>query len=131
MDGDWDCPRLDELATRLLVAGQDRTLEQRSAAALVDRALARVANLQTKARAKRDIRAHYDIGNDLYAAMLGRSWTYSGAYWRNAGEAQVPSTNSSAASWISGPASASSTSAAGGADSRSTRPPITASRWSV
>jgi cyclopropane-fatty-acyl-phospholipid synthase len=84
MDGDWDCPRLDELATRLLVAGRDRTLEQRSAAALVDRALACVANLQTKARAKRDIRAHYDIGNELYAAMLGRSWTYSGAYWRNA-----------------------------------------------
>ncbi len=84
MDGDWDCPRLDELATRVLLAGQDRTLEERSTAAIVDRALARLANLQTPARAKRDIRAHYDIGNDLYAAMLGRTRTYSGAYWRTA-----------------------------------------------
>jgi cyclopropane-fatty-acyl-phospholipid synthase len=84
MDGDWDCPRLDELAARLLVAGRDRTLEWRSAAAILTGAIARVINLQTPARARRDIHRHYDLGNDLYSAMLGPSWTYSCGYWRDA-----------------------------------------------
>ena len=84
MDGDWDCDQLDELAARLLGADRGRSLERRSAAAQVDRLLARLVNLQTRARARHDIAAHYDLGDDLYAVMLGPTMTYSGGYWRDA-----------------------------------------------
>ena len=53
-------------------------------------------------RARHDIAAHYDLGDDLYATMLGPTMTYSCGYWRDAvtltGARRTPSTRSSAAS---------------------------------
>ena len=49
-------------------------------------------NLHPAAHARREIRTHYDIGNDLYRAMLGPTMAYSRAYWRDAAtpdEAQI------------------------------------------
>lgn len=41
-----------------------------------------VLNMQSKSQSKRDISAHYDIGNDLFKLMLDRTMNYSCAYWQ-------------------------------------------------
>ncbi|MFO1325901.1 MAG: cyclopropane fatty acyl phospholipid synthase [Rubrivivax sp.] len=82
MDGQWSCDRLDELAFRLIrsdLAGQLHPLSM-----LLHHLRARLLNLQTERRAWRVGRAHYDLGNDFYAAMLDRRMTYTCAFWRDA-----------------------------------------------
>jgi cyclopropane-fatty-acyl-phospholipid synthase len=51
---------------------------------LVDVARQSLANRQTVRRARANARHHYDIGNDLYSAMLDRRMVYSCAYWDGA-----------------------------------------------
>lgn len=84
MDGWWDCAQLDGLFTRLLQARVHRQLKGLSRWKV--RALAAwnaLVNLQTKSRAFIVGEAHYDIGNDLYQAMLDPTLSYSCGYWRN------------------------------------------------
>jgi cyclopropane-fatty-acyl-phospholipid synthase len=82
MDGDWDCPQLDELATRLFAAEVDRLAPR--PIDVVNWLVARVATRQTRRRVRRDVAAHYDLGNDLFEAMLDeRHMAYTCAYWRN------------------------------------------------
>lgn len=38
--------------------------------------------MQTKDQSKKNISAHYDIGNDLFKLMLDRTMNYSCAYWQ-------------------------------------------------
>lgn len=84
MDGDWDTPALDQLLFHLLVARLDRHVHTwRDAWALVR---ARLFNRQDRRRAFEVGRRHYDLGNDLYRAMLGRYLVYSCGYWRDAGD---------------------------------------------
>jgi cyclopropane-fatty-acyl-phospholipid synthase len=82
MDGWWDAAALDGLLTRLLQA----RLEQRvhGAGELWDALRARVLNLQSRRRGREVGERHYDLGNDLYAAMLGRRLVYSCGYWTQA-----------------------------------------------
>jgi len=40
-------------------------------------------NQQTKKLSKRVAEQHYNIGNDLYAAMLGSTMNYTCAYWND------------------------------------------------
>lgn len=82
MDGAWDCDRLDEMFDRLFRANVDRHF--RSIGALLQAARARLLNLQKPSRAAEIGRRHYDIGNDLFAAMLGDPRIYSCGYWRRA-----------------------------------------------
>jgi cyclopropane-fatty-acyl-phospholipid synthase len=92
VDGDWDCEALDEFTARLCAAGADRRISWRSPASTAKALLARVGNRHGPGRARRDIPAHYDIGNDLYRAMLGPTMAYSCGYWRDADtldEAQI------------------------------------------
>jgi cyclopropane-fatty-acyl-phospholipid synthase len=79
MDGWWDSPLLDGLLARLLQA----RLEERvhGAGELWDALRARLFNLQTRQRSGEVGRRHYDLGNDLYAAMLGKRMVYSCGYW--------------------------------------------------
>lgn len=84
MDGWWDTASLDGFLARLMQAGVDRRV--RGLAELGDALLARVANLQTRRRSREVGRRHYDLGNDLYAAMLGRRLVYSCGYWRHAAD---------------------------------------------
>ncbi len=84
VDGDWDCASLDEFVSRLLASRADERWEWPSALSL-HTLFAHVANLQSRARARRNVTAHYDIGDELYAAMLGPAMTYSCGYWRDAG----------------------------------------------
>lgn len=82
MDGWWDCTQLDEFMRRLLFHRLDQKV--RTTEMLVQSLRARLFNLQSLRRAWRVGEAHYDLGNDFFAAMLGPSMTYTCAYWANA-----------------------------------------------
>jgi cyclopropane-fatty-acyl-phospholipid synthase len=82
MDGSWDVVELDAMICRLLEARLDRrvrTLDDYRFAAR-----ARLFNLP-KRRPFEIGRHHYDLGNDLYRAMLGKRLVYSCGYWQKAG----------------------------------------------
>jgi cyclopropane-fatty-acyl-phospholipid synthase len=80
MDGQWDCPALDQLTAKLVhagLAGEYRT----TATAAVHALRSRVFNLQNQLRVFEVGERHYDIGNDLYRAMLDRRMAYTCAYF--------------------------------------------------
>jgi len=82
VDGWWECERLDELTARVLRA--EWKLPWTAQLALLAPAIgARLFNRQNRRRSL-EIRRHYDLGNDLYAAMLDRHWMYSCGYWQGA-----------------------------------------------
>lgn len=75
LDGDWDC---DDLAAlfRLFVRAADID----SGTARLAFALARLGHLgrrNTRGGSRRNIRDHYDLGNDLFCLFLDQSMTYS------------------------------------------------------
>lgn len=83
MDAWWDVPALDQFFDRIIRSG----LAQRARwdpGAIIGYLSARMFNLQTDDRAFEVGRKHYDIGNDLYAAMLDPYMAYSCAYWKQA-----------------------------------------------
>jgi cyclopropane-fatty-acyl-phospholipid synthase len=82
MDGWWDCDRLDELYDRVLRARVDSRVHP--LVELAGTARARLWNLQRVARAGQIGRRHYDLGNDLFRAMLDRREIYSCGYWAHA-----------------------------------------------
>jgi len=81
MEGFWDCDRIDELAVRLLRSRLDEVVPDVPKRALLS--ASRVLNLQSVARAGQVARAHYDLGNELFEAMLGPSMVYSCACFRD------------------------------------------------
>ena len=82
VDGWWDCDQLDVLADRVL--SNNLKPRGKSLYTLVFQNLAsRLTNRQTK-RGSLAVRRHYDIGNDLYSAMLDSRMNYSCGYWREA-----------------------------------------------
>ncbi|MFH1175932.1 MAG: cyclopropane fatty acyl phospholipid synthase [Acidobacteriota bacterium] len=83
MDGWWDCQALDQVVDRLVRA----QLEQRVPGDWRIRwhlLRSRLFNLQKLSRASTVAERHYDLGNDFYRAMLGKSMQYTCAYWKNA-----------------------------------------------
>jgi len=83
MDGWWDCKALDQFffhITRVNL-GAHVTPSVKLALEVLK---AKVLNLQSKSRAFIVGEKHYDIGNDLYAAMLDKRLTYTCGYWKNA-----------------------------------------------
>ncbi len=83
MDGWWDCDRLDQFFDRLLRADVQKSVRF-APPTIVTTALAALMNKQSRARAFQIGEAHYDLGNDLYEAMLDRRMTYTCGYWKNA-----------------------------------------------
>jgi cyclopropane-fatty-acyl-phospholipid synthase len=83
MDGWWDCERLDVLFTRVLQAGVDERLPK-NLSDIVRIAYTRLFNLQSRKRAWQVGKEHYDIGNDLFRAMLDPYMQYSCGYWKEA-----------------------------------------------
>lgn len=82
MDGWWDCAAIDQMCERLARARLDLMLRE-SWVLLASAVRSRIFNLQS-ARPFEVGRRHYDVGNDLYRAMLGERMIYTCAYWRNA-----------------------------------------------
>lgn len=83
MDGWWDCERLDVLFTRILQAGVDERLPK-NLSDIARIAYARLFNRQSRKRAWQVGKEHYDIGNDLFRAMLDPYMQYSCGYWKDA-----------------------------------------------
>ncbi|MGL4601792.1 MAG: cyclopropane fatty acyl phospholipid synthase [Plesiomonas sp.] len=83
MDGWWDCEQLDVFFDKVLTAKLDKKLPSHFQDTL--RILkARVFNMQTRLRAWQVGKEHYDLGNDLFNAMLDPYMQYSCAYWKDA-----------------------------------------------
>ncbi|MFI4924918.1 MAG: class I SAM-dependent methyltransferase [Vicinamibacteria bacterium] len=82
MAGDWTTPDLPRLLT--VLAANRPTLERAFDARAWTRALLRLSHrfhANTRRRARRNIAAHYDLGNDFYALWLDRTMTYSSAWF--------------------------------------------------
>lgn len=82
MRGWWDVPRLDECTCRLMQSGIHRSLRRFGTLKLLLRAW--LSNPQAPSRAFRIGEAHYDRGNELFAAMLDHRMVYSCGYWEGA-----------------------------------------------
>jgi cyclopropane-fatty-acyl-phospholipid synthase len=82
MEGWWDCEALDQMMDRVFRARVDERVQE-SWALLAHALRARLLNLQAL-RAFEVGERHYDIGNDLYQAMLDRRMLYTCAYWKEA-----------------------------------------------
>ena len=82
MAGAWDCAQLDGFFDRLLRARLHRAVQP---ALMAWHALrVRLFNRQRGQRAWAVGEAHYDLGNDVYAAMLDPWMAYSCGYWAEA-----------------------------------------------
>jgi len=85
MDGWWDCQAIDQFVDRALRANINLQIRG-NWKILLHILRSRFLNLQTSARAYEVGEKHYDLGNDLYQAMLDKRLNYTSAYWRNASD---------------------------------------------
>lgn len=84
-DGDWSSPDLTKVIELAAVNG--RTLERRIGGTVLSRIANRLAHLRranTRAGSARNIVAHYDLGNDFFAAWLDPGMSYSSGIYRHA-----------------------------------------------
>ncbi|CAM4451060.1 MAG: Cyclopropane-fatty-acyl-phospholipid synthase [Legionella sp.] len=92
MDGWWDCSQLDQFFDRILVADIENKvkLNQWLWPKLL---LLRLFNHQSKKRALIVGQRHYDLGNDLFLAMLDQRMNYTCGYWLNATDLDMAQCN--------------------------------------
>jgi cyclopropane-fatty-acyl-phospholipid synthase len=90
VDGWWDCEAVDEFIARVLRARLDQRVGR--AGWIWASLKARLTNLQSEHRAWQVGEVHYDLGNDLYEAMLDPSMAYSCGYWAQAESLEVAQT---------------------------------------
>jgi len=83
VDGWWDCEAIDQFITRVLKKDLDQKIRQSPIYAL-QVLRARLFNRQSYSRAFEVGIKHYDLGNDLYQAMLDKRLVYTCAYWKDA-----------------------------------------------
>ena len=94
MDGWWDCAALDQAIARMLGADLRGKIKL-SPSMLADALAEHLPNLPYVVPGLRPFlsrfrsymavaETHYEVGNDLYRAMLGKHMVYSCAYWENA-----------------------------------------------
>jgi cyclopropane-fatty-acyl-phospholipid synthase len=81
MEGWWDCDALDEFFARALRARLEEKVTGKTGLLL--------AALEAKFRFRDfagmgTVKRHYDLGNDLYRAMLDKRMVYTCAYWKDA-----------------------------------------------
>lgn len=83
MDGWWDSPALDQFFEKILSADLDRKIAK-NFNFLLHLFIVKTFNLQTRSRAFEIGKRHYDLGNDLYKAMLDKRMIYTCGYWKDA-----------------------------------------------
>ena len=83
MDGWWDVERLDEFFVRAFQSDLEREIRYNWRTLLFSFGQILI-NRQKKSKAFEIGERHYDIGNDLYQAMLDKRMVYSCGYWKNA-----------------------------------------------
>src|SRR6185437_12256747 len=84
VDGWWDSENVDGFIYKILSSKLDEKVRP-DFRTIFQVLLAKLFNNQTKARAATSAQKHYDMGNDLFAAMLDKRLTYTCGYWKNAG----------------------------------------------
>ena len=84
MDGWWDCEKLDQFFYKILVADINERIKHRWDVAF-RLALNFILNTGRRSKAFKIGQRHYDIGNDLYRAMLDARLTYTCGYWQDMG----------------------------------------------
>jgi cyclopropane-fatty-acyl-phospholipid synthase len=82
MDGWWDAEALDELCTRVHRANLPALVGGWEVLWLALKG--RIFNRQRRSRAAEVAHVHYDLGNDVYQAMLDLRMQYTCAYWKDA-----------------------------------------------
>lgn len=83
-DGDWSSPDLTKVIELAAVNGP--TVERQIGGTLLARVANRLAHLRranTRAGSARNIVAHYDLGNDFFAAWLDPGMSYSSGIYRH------------------------------------------------
>lgn len=81
MEGWWDCEQLDEFFHRILRARLDEKVKVSEVMWLAVKS--KITNLQSKHRAFQVGEAHYDLNNEFFQAMLGKTMAYTCGYWRD------------------------------------------------
>ncbi|WP_290871308.1 cyclopropane-fatty-acyl-phospholipid synthase family protein [Aquabacterium sp.] len=82
IDGDWSTPDLTALLT-LLIANRE-VIEQAVYGSWWGRLVYRLKHLlnhNSKANSRKNIQAHYDLGNDFYRLWLDQTMSYSSAWF--------------------------------------------------
>ena len=82
MDGWWDAEALDQLCARVHRANLPAVVGGWEMLWLALKS--RIVNLQRRSQAAKVAHLHYDLGNDIYQAMLGPRMQYTCAYWKDA-----------------------------------------------
>jgi cyclopropane-fatty-acyl-phospholipid synthase len=94
MDDMWDAERLDQLFHRLLRCDTDKRIHSVNRWRFLASVLRQnLFNLQSMARAFQVGERHYDIGNDVFEAMLDSGMNYSCAYWPDAADLEQAQRN--------------------------------------
>lgn len=84
MDGWWDCADLAGLFERATRTGLGKKVQTKS---LIFAYLKEtVCNMQSRRRSWQVAKRHYDLGNDLYAAVLDPYMQYTCGYWKDVGD---------------------------------------------
>jgi cyclopropane-fatty-acyl-phospholipid synthase len=83
MDGWWDCEAIDQFIYRALRADL-RSKVEGNWRLMLHVLRSKLLNLQSPALAFEVGERHYDLGNDLYQAMLDRRLNYTCGYWQEA-----------------------------------------------
>lgn len=85
MDGWWDCDAIDELFNRAIRGQLDRKVKTdfRTFRLVLSEWL---VNRQRISKAGEVGKRHYDLGNDLFQAMLDKRMTYSCGCWQDASD---------------------------------------------
>ena len=83
MDGWWECQSLDQFFYKLFEAKVPENIGL-SVPLVLDILYAKILNLQAKSRAFEVAEKHYDLDNELFAKMLGKTMAYSCGYWAKA-----------------------------------------------
>jgi cyclopropane-fatty-acyl-phospholipid synthase len=91
MDGAWDT---DDLVAVIRIMARNRTVTERLNGGLARAAAASLRWFGTRRRntrsgSRRNIEAHYDLGNDFFAAFLDETLTYSCALWDGVADASL------------------------------------------
>jgi cyclopropane-fatty-acyl-phospholipid synthase len=83
MEGWWDCKSLDEFFYKVINAELDKKVRG-DWKILFQLGLLSVLNLGRKSKAFEVGEKHYNLGNDLFAAMLDKRLVYTCGYWDKA-----------------------------------------------
>jgi cyclopropane-fatty-acyl-phospholipid synthase len=83
VDGWWDCDRIDEMTARFIGAGLHKESLWNPRLLLYQLKM-KLSGVGRRGKAFQVAHRHYDLGNDVFRAMLDDRMVYSCAYWRNA-----------------------------------------------